>query len=147
MEDNKNLKRHLKILSKQYTNIEQVAEEIINLQAILNLPKGTELFLSDIHGEYGSFSHILNNGSGIIKNKIVDIYKDKHELVLEINFGRQNFLENLKLINNRFETKCSYANFGYKIEDMIPILDIEPDNIIKDLSNIRGKMKNCPAIP
>ena len=82
-----------------------------------------------------------------IKNKIVDIYKDKHELVLEINFGRQNFLENLKLINNRFETKCSYANFGYKIEDMIPILDIEPDNIIKDLSNIRGKMKNCPAIP
>ena len=81
-----------------------------------------------------------------IKKKIVDIYKDKHELVLEINFGRQNFLENLKLINNRLRTSCSYADFGYKIEDMIPILDIEPDNIIKDLSNIRGKMKNCPAI-
>ncbi len=75
MEDNKNLKRHLKTLSKQYTNIEEVAEEIINLQAILNLPKGTELFLSDIHGEYTSFSHILNNGSGIIKNKIEDIFK------------------------------------------------------------------------
>ena len=74
MEDNKNLIRHLKTLSKQYTNIEQVSEEIINLQAILNLPKGTELFLSDIHGEYGSFSHILNNGSGIIKNKIEDIF-------------------------------------------------------------------------
>ena len=70
MEDNKSLIRHLKTLSKQYSNIGQVAEEIINLQAILNLPKGTELFLSDIHGEYGSFSHILNNGSGIIKNKI-----------------------------------------------------------------------------
>ena len=52
---------YLKILSRQYKNIEQVSEEIINLQAILNLPKGTELFLSDIHGEYGSFSHILNN--------------------------------------------------------------------------------------
>ena len=52
----------------------EVAEEIINLQAILNLPKGTELFLSDIHGEYGSFSHILNNGSGIIRNKIEDIF-------------------------------------------------------------------------
>lgn len=77
MEENKNLKRHLKILSKQYTNIEQVSEEIINLQAILNLPKGTELFLSDIHGEYGSFSHILNNGSGIIKNKIEDIFKNQ----------------------------------------------------------------------
>mgnify|MGYP003302549008 FL=1 len=74
MEDNISIKRHLKLLSKQYTNIEQVSEEIINLQAILNLPKGTELFLSDIHGEYGSFSHILNNGSGIIKNKIEDIF-------------------------------------------------------------------------
>lgn len=77
MEQNKNLMRHLKILSNQYTDIEQVSEEIINLQAILNLPKGTELFLSDIHGEYGSFSHILNNGSGIIKNKIEGIFKNQ----------------------------------------------------------------------
>lgn len=77
MEDNKSLIRHLKILSKQYNNIEQVAEEIINLQAILNLPKGTELFLSDVHGEYGSFSHILNNGSGIIKKKIEDIFNSQ----------------------------------------------------------------------
>lgn len=77
MDDNVNIKRHLKLLSKQYTNVEQVSEEIINLQAILNLPKGTELFLSDIHGEYGSFSHILNNGSGIIKNKIEDIFSNQ----------------------------------------------------------------------
>jgi fructose-1,6-bisphosphatase-3 len=77
MEDNISIKRHLKLLSKQYNNIEQVSEEIINLQAILNLPKGTELFLSDIHGEYGSFSHILNNGSGIIKNKIEDIFSNQ----------------------------------------------------------------------
>jgi len=68
---------YLKLLSKQYKNIEQVSEEIINLQAILNLPKGTELFLSDIHGEYGSFSHILNNGSGIIKSKIEIIFNNK----------------------------------------------------------------------
>ena len=77
MDDDKDLKRHLKILSKQYKNVEQVAEEIINLQAILNLPKGTELFLSDIHGEYGSFSHILNNGSGIIRSKIEDIFSNQ----------------------------------------------------------------------
>ena len=80
MEEKVSLKRHLKILSKQYTNIEQVAEEIINLQAILNLPKGTELFLSDIHGEYGSFSHILNNGSGIIRNKIEDIFNTEKKI-------------------------------------------------------------------
>ena len=77
MEEIISIKRHLKLLSKQYKNIEEVSEEIINLQAILNLPKGTELFLSDIHGEYGSFSHILNNGSGIIKNKIEDIFSNQ----------------------------------------------------------------------
>lgn len=72
-----NDKKYLQVLSKQYNNIEKVSEEIINLQAILNLPKGTELFLSDIHGEYISFSHILNNGSGIIKNKIEEIFKNR----------------------------------------------------------------------
>lgn len=77
MDENNNIEKYLHILSKQYKNIEEVSEEIINLQAILNLPKGTELFLSDIHGEYGSFSHILNNGSGIIKNKIETIFDNQ----------------------------------------------------------------------
>ena len=66
--------KYLNQLSKTYKNIQEVSEEIINLQAILNLPKGTELFLSDIHGEYEAFIHILNNGSGIIKSKIESIF-------------------------------------------------------------------------
>ena len=70
------VQKHLNLLSKTYKNIQEVSEEIINLQAILNLPKGTELFLSDIHGEYEAFIHILNNGSGIIKNKIEGIYNN-----------------------------------------------------------------------
>lgn len=69
--------KYLNQLSKTYKNIQEVSEEIINLQAILNLPKGTELFMSDIHGEYEAFLHILNNGSGIIKSKIEDIYDKK----------------------------------------------------------------------
>ncbi len=73
-ENNYNKKKYLKLLSKEYKNIYEVAEEIINLQAILNLPKGTEMFLSDIHGEYAPFEHILNNGGGIIKSKINDIF-------------------------------------------------------------------------
>ncbi len=68
--------KYLELLSKKYRNTQEVAEEIINLQAISNLPKGTELFLSDLHGEYEAFIHILNNGSGIIKNKIEDIYRN-----------------------------------------------------------------------
>lgn len=74
MENEYNKKKYLKLLSKDYSNVNKVAEEIINLQAIINLPKGTEMFLSDIHGEYEPFVHILNNGGGIIKSKIEEIF-------------------------------------------------------------------------
>lgn len=74
MENQYNQQKYLKLLSKEYKNKNKVAEEIINLQAIINLPKGTEIFLSDIHGEYEPFVHILNNGGGIIKSKIEDIF-------------------------------------------------------------------------
>ena len=74
MENEYNKKKYLKLLSKDYPNVNKVAEEIINLQAIINLPKGTEMFLSDIHGEYEPFVHILNNGGGIIKSKIEEIF-------------------------------------------------------------------------
>lgn len=68
--------RYLRLLSKQYPTIASACTEIINLQAILNLPKGTEHFLSDIHGEYESFNHVLRNGSGNIKRKITEVYGD-----------------------------------------------------------------------
>ncbi len=53
----------------RYPNISAASAEIINLQAILNLPKGTEHFVSDLHGEYEKFSHILRNGSGAMQGK------------------------------------------------------------------------------
>ncbi len=62
--------RYLQLLSKQYPNIASASTEIIHLEAILNLPKGTEHFISDIHGEYESFTHMLKNASGVIKRKI-----------------------------------------------------------------------------
>jgi fructose-1,6-bisphosphatase-3 len=65
---------YLKLLSKQYPTIDAASTEIINLQAILNLPKGTEHFVSDVHGEHESFSHVLRNASGVIKRKIDEIY-------------------------------------------------------------------------
>ncbi|KMT21946.1 fructose-1,6-bisphosphatase [Clostridium cylindrosporum] len=64
--------RYLKLLSKQYPTIAAACTEIINLQAVLNLPKGTEHFLTDIHGEYEAFNHVLKNASGVIKRKIKD---------------------------------------------------------------------------
>lgn len=66
--------RYLKLLSKQYPSIASASTEIINLQAILNLPKSTEHFISDIHGEYESFTHMLKNASGVIKRKIDEIF-------------------------------------------------------------------------
>ncbi len=66
--------RYLKLLSKQYPSISSASSEIINLQAILNLPKGTEHFISDVHGEYESFTHMLKNASGVIKRKIDDVF-------------------------------------------------------------------------
>jgi fructose-1,6-bisphosphatase-3 len=68
--------KYLKLLSKSYGTIEAAAAEIINLTAIQNLPKGTEHFLSDIHGEYESFLHILRNASGVIKLKIDETFRE-----------------------------------------------------------------------
>ena len=59
--------RFLNLLAQKYPNIQTASSEIINLNAILNLPKGTEHFLSDLHGEYEGFNHILRNASGVIK--------------------------------------------------------------------------------
>ncbi|WP_238916404.1 fructose-1,6-bisphosphatase [Clostridium sp. YIM B02555] len=72
----KNL-NYLKLLSKQYPTINEASTEIINLQAILNLPKGTEHFLTDIHGEYEPFIHVLKNASGVIKRKIEDVFGNR----------------------------------------------------------------------
>lgn len=116
--------KYLELLGKTYKNIQEVSEEIINLQAILNLPKGTELFLSDIHGEYEAFIHILNNGSGIIKNKIEDIYKDsitekdRKELATVIYYPEEKLnlvKKEVRKNNKNIEDAQSEINEWYKI--------------------------------
>lgn len=69
-------KRYLELLSRSFPTADKASAEIINLSAILNLPKGTEFFASDIHGEYEAFSHTLRNGSGSIRLKIDDVFGD-----------------------------------------------------------------------
>ncbi len=66
--------KYLNLLSDRFKNIQAASTEIINLEAILNLPKGTEHFLSDIHGEYDTFSHVLANASGVVRKKIDDVF-------------------------------------------------------------------------
>ena len=66
--------RVLQLLSRSYPTAEAASTEIINLKAILNLPKGTEHFMADIHGEHEAFLHILRNASGNIKRKVLELY-------------------------------------------------------------------------
>ncbi len=75
METTQNIK-YLKLLAKQYPTVEAVSTEIINLSAIINLPKGTEHFLTDIHGEHEAFDHAMRNASGVVKRKIEDTFAD-----------------------------------------------------------------------
>lgn len=88
-------KRYLELLARSFPTQELAAAEIINLSAILNLPKGTEFFCSDIHGESEAFSHILRNGSGSIRLKVDEAFGDqlteaeKRELATLIYYPRE----------------------------------------------------------
>lgn len=87
--------RYLERLSQLYPTIAKASTEIINLQAILNLPKGTEHFLTDIHGEHEAFSHVLKNGSGSVHRKIDDVFgntmssRDKQSLATLIYYPKE----------------------------------------------------------
>lgn len=87
--------KYLKSLAKQYPTIAAASTEIINLQSILNLPKGTEHFMTDIHGEYEQFNHILKNGSGSVRRKIDEEFgntlsnKDKKSLATLIYYPEE----------------------------------------------------------
>ncbi|MEX0771546.1 MAG: fructose-1,6-bisphosphatase [Balneolales bacterium] len=102
-------KRYLGLLAEQYPSIRTASTEIINLSAILELPKGTEHFVSDVHGEYESFLHVLRNGSGSIKRSIDEIFQDtlserrKRNLATLIYYPRQKLPLILQEIDNTEE--------------------------------------------
>ena len=99
--------RYLKSLSKQYPTVASASTEIINLQAILNLPKGTEHFLTDIHGEYEQFIHVLKNGSGAVRRAVDE-----------------------ELSNSTSDKdRRSLATLIYYPEEKLDIVEAEEDNI------------------
>lgn len=96
MNDNKKLDvRYLQLLAQSFPSVADASTEIINLQAILNLPKGTEHFLADLHGEYEAFQHVLKNASGNIKRKVGELFgttlreTEKRELCTLIYYPEQ----------------------------------------------------------
>lgn len=98
--------RYLERLSELYPSIAKASKEIINLQAILSLPKGTEHFLTDIHGEYEAFAHVLKNGSGAVRRKIEQVFgntlsnKDKQALATLIYYPKEKMNQVKKTEDN-----------------------------------------------
>lgn len=151
--------KYLSLLAQQYSTINEASTEIINLQAILNLPKGTEHFLTDIHGEYEPFLHVLKNASGVIKRKIEDVFGntlgegDKKSLATLIYYPEQKLdivLREEKNINDWYKISlyrlieiCRYVSSKYtrsKVRKALPkdfsyiieeLLHEEPDRVDK----------------
>ncbi len=100
--------RYLRMLSHQYPTVQAASTEIVNLQAILNLPKGTEHFISDVHGEYEAFLHIMNSASGVVREKMDEVLAssvskaDRDELVTLIYYPIEK-LEEVQALNEDME--------------------------------------------
>lgn len=118
-------KKYLDLLAQKYDCEEKVVTEIINLEAILNLPKGTEHFVSDLHGEYQAFQHVLRNGSGRVKEKIRDLFsgvlyeKEINELATLVYYPE----EKLQIIKNNFDEEHELNRwYTETIEHMIKLI-------------------------
>ena len=143
--------KYLNLLSKQYPTISQASTEIIKLESILNLPKGTEHFLSDIHGESEPFVHVLKNGSGVVKRKIEELFGDslmeseKKTLATLVYYPEQKLdivLKEEKNINDwyrvtlhRIVDLCRYASTKYTKDKVRKYLPKEFAYIIEELLN------------
>lgn len=131
--------KYLKLLSKSFPTISDAATEIINLEAILNLPKGTEHFLTDIHGEHEAFQHVIKNASGVIKKKVEDIFGhtlrewEKKELCTLIYYPEQK----LKIIKAR----------EHDIEDWYKMILVRLLKVCENVSSKYTRSKVRKALP
>jgi len=131
--------KYLKLLSKSFPTIADAATEIINLEAILNLPKGTEHFLTDIHGEHQAFQHVIKNASGVIKKKVEDIFGhtlrewEKKELCTLIYYPE----EKLKIIKSREK----------EIEDWYKMILVRLLKVCENVSSKYTRSKVRKALP
>ncbi len=117
--------KYLDLLAEKYDCEEKVVTEIINLEAILDLPKGTEHFVSDLHGEFHAFQHVLRNGSGKVKEKIHDIFKGTMTEQQINDFATLVYYPEAKLkqIRNTFSNEVELnAWYQQTIYDMITLL-------------------------
>lgn len=149
------------MLSKSFPNIASTTTEIINLEAILNLPKGTEHFVSDLHGEYEAFQHVLRNGSGNVKEKIKEIFygrltekemdtlatiiyypKDKVAILLEQLDSEENIKDFYRVTLSRLIELSVFAASKYTRSKVRKALPKEFSYVIEELLSRDDKFLN-----
>lgn len=130
--------RFLNLLAEKFPTVQAACTEIINLESIMNLPKGTEHFLTDIHGEYETFSHVLRNASGMVRKKIDIVYgnsiseKEKNQLATLIYYPE----DKLKLITNQQDNLNDW--FAVTLRRLIDVARVSADKYTQ--SKVRKAM-------
>ena len=143
---------YLRLLSKQYPTVQAAGTEIIRLQAILNLPKGTEHFMSDIHGEHEAFLHILNSGSGEVKEKLEELFgntmtqRDRNDLATLIYYPSskialvsdetENMLEWYRLTIHRLVDLCRYVSTKHTRQKVRSYMNPDYQQILDELIHL-----------
>lgn len=144
--------RYLRLLAKQYPTVQAAGTEIIRLQAVLNLPKGTEHFMSDIHGEHEAFLHILNSASGEVKEKLEELFgnsmtqRDRNDLATLIYYpaaklvlmsdeaqSQEDLEEWYRLTIHRLVDLCRYVSTKHSRNNV-------RENMPKDYANILDEL-------
>jgi hypothetical protein len=138
---NRDLK-YLTLLSRNFPNIATASTEIINLEAILNLPKGTEHFLADLHGEYEAFQHVLRNASGTIKRKVKENFSDTLSLKEQKDLCTLIYYPELKL-----ELVKSSIDDNTEQEDWYFITINRLVKVCRDVSSKYTRSKVHKALP
>ena len=143
---------YLRLLSKQYPTVQAAGTEIIRLQAILNLPKGTEHFMSDIHGEHEAFLHILNSGSGEVKEKLEELFgnsmtqRDRNDLATLIYYPKSKIAlvadetpdmeEWYRLTIHRLVDLCRHVSTKYTRKKVRTFMDPDYEIILDELIHL-----------
>ena len=146
---------YLRLLSKQYPTVQAAGSEIIKLRSVLNLPKGTEHFMSDIHGEYEAFLHILNSGSGEIREKLEALFsgvlsqQDINDLATLIYYPQAKLalisdsMENMDswyhITLQRLVQFCRFVSTKHTRSKVRSYIPREYENIIDELLHMRDE--------
>ena len=135
--------KFLRVLAKQYPNVAAASTEIVNLKSILNLPKGTEHFISDIHGEYEQFIHIMNNGSGAVSRKIDQEFASSISKQEKRTLSMLVYYPELKLR----QIKDQITEAGEDLEDWYKVTILRLVRLCRNTSSKYTRSKVRKALP